>query len=221
MIFLRSYEITIVNNLNAIIDQIRHDFEAKNGARDIALKRSRELIRYCSLSIRACHRHEFEKARELLVKVDELALQMTSDLADYPDLYHAGYTRDALKEVTEAHLVYALIHHDPLPSPVALNVPNNAYLGGLAEAATEMRRYILDLIRQDRLEEAEGYFVKMDDIYSVLVTIDFPDALTGGLRRQTDIVRGVTERTRGDLTVAVRQRKLERALRDFEESISE
>ena len=211
----------IVNNLNAIIDQIRHDFEAKNGARDIALKRSRELIRYCSLSIRACHRHEFEKARELLVKVDELALQMTSDLADYPDLYHAGYTRDALKEVTEAHLVYALIHHDPLPSPVALNVPNNAYLGGLAEAATEMRRYILDLIRQDRLEEAEGYFVKMDDIYSVLVTIDFPDALTGGLRRQTDIVRGVTERTRGDLTVAVRQRKLERALRDFEESISE
>ena len=211
----------IVNNLNAIIDQIRHDFEAKNGARDIALKRSRELIRYCSLSIRACHRHEFEKARELLVKVDELALQMTSDLADYPDLYHAGYTRDALKEVTEAHLVYALIHHDPLPSPAALNVPNNAYLGGLAEAATEMRRYILDLIRQDRLEEAEGYFVKMDDIYSVLVTIDFPDALTGGLRRQTDIVRGVTERTRGDLTVAVRQRKLERALRDFEESISE
>jgi translin len=211
----------IVNNLNAIIDQIRHDFEAKNGARDIALKRSRELIRYCSLSIRACHRHEFEKARELLVKVDELALQMTSDLADYPDLYHAGYTRDALKEVTEAHLVYALIHHDPLPSPAALNVPNNAYLGGLAEAATEMRRYILDLIRQARLEEAEGYFVKMDDIYSVLVTIDFPDALTGGLRRQTDIVRGVTERTRGDLTVAVRQRKLERALRDFEESISE
>jgi translin len=210
-----------VNNLNAIIDQIRHDFEAKNGARDIALKRSRELIRYCSLSIRACHRHEFEKARELLVKVDELALQMTSDLADYPDLYHAGYTRDALKEVTEAHLVYALIHHDPLPSPAALNVPNNAYLGGLAEAATEMRRYILDLIRQDRLEEAEGYFVKMDDIYSVLVTIDFPDALTGGLRRQTDIVRGVTERTRGDLTVAVRQRKLERALRDFEEQVSQ
>ena len=116
--------------------------------------------------------------------------------------------------------MYALIHHDPLPTPAELNVPHSAYLGGLAEAATEMRRYILDLIRQDRLEEAEGYFVKMDDIYSVLVTIDFPDAITGGLRRQTDIVRGVTERTRGDLTVAVRQRRLERALRDFEESVS-
>ncbi len=211
----------VLNNLNDIIDAIREDFEARSAARDVALKRSRELIRHCSLSIRACHRHEFDLALELLSKVDALAAQMTSDLVDYPDLYHAGYTRDALKEVTEAHLVYALIHHDPLPTPAALGVPNNAYLGGLAEAATEMRRYILDLVRQDRLEEAEGYFVKMDDIYSVLVTIDFPDAITGGLRRQTDIVRGVTERTRGDLTVAVRQRKLERALRDFEEQVSQ
>ncbi len=209
-----------MNNLNNIIETIRQDFEARNGARDIALKRSRELIRHCSLSIRACHRHEFALALDLLDTVDALAAQMTSDLVDYPDLYYAGYTRDALKEVTEAHLVYALIHHDPLPTPAELNVPDSAYLGGLAEAATEMRRYILDLIRQDRLEEAEGYFVKMDDIYSVLVTIDFPDAITGGLRRQTDIVRGVTERTRGDLTVAVRQRRLERALRDFENSIS-
>jgi len=209
-----------VNNLNAIIEHIRQDFEAKNAARDQALKRSRELIRYCSLSIRACHRHEFNLARELLTQVDELAAQMIADLEYYPDLYHAGYTRDALKEVTEAHLVYALIHHDPLPTPETLHVPHNAYLGGLAEAATEMRRYILDLVRQDRLEEAEVYFVKMDEIYSVLVTIDFPDAITGGLRRQTDIVRGVTERTRGDLTLTVRQRKLERALHHFEESIS-
>ena len=209
-----------MKNLTTIIDTIRQDFEAKNMARDLALKRSRELIRFCSLSIRACHRHEFEKARALLTQVDDLAAAMIADLIDYPDLYHAGYTRDALKELTEAHLVYALIHHDPLPTPAELHVPHNAYLGGLAEAATEMRRYLLDLIRQDRLEEAEGYFTKMDDIYSVLVTIDFPDAITGGLRRQTDIVRGVTERTRGDLTVAVRQRKLEMALRAFEERIS-
>ena len=209
-----------MNNLNDIIEDIRKDFDTKNTARDQALKRSRELIRHCSLSIRACHRHEFEQALDMLVKVDELADKMTADLADYPDLYYAGYTRDALKEVTEAHLVYALIHHDPLPTPADLGVSNSAYLGGLAEAATEMRRYILDLIRQDRLGEAEAYFIKMDDIYSVLVTIDFPDAITGGLRRQTDIVRGVTERTRGDLTVAVRQRKLEQALRTFENSIN-
>ena len=208
-----------MNNLNQIIEHIRQDFDAKNAARDLALKRSRELIRFCSLSIRACHRHEFEKAQDLLAQADTLAAAMTTDLDAYPDLYHAGYTRDALKELTEAHLVYALIHHDPLPTPEALHVPHNAYLGGLAEAATEMRRYLLDLIRQDQLQEAEVYFAKMDEIYSVLVTIDFPDAITGGLRRQTDIVRGVTERTRGDLTLAVRQRKLERALRDFEESI--
>ncbi|HEY80389.1 MAG TPA: haloacid dehalogenase [Anaerolineae bacterium] len=209
-----------MDNLNAIMDSIRRDLDARNEARDQALKRSRDLIRHCSLSIRACHRHAFDKARELLAQVDALAAQMSADLAAYPDLYYAGYTRDALKEVVEAHLVYALIHHDPLPTPEALNVPSSVYLGGLAEAATEMRRFILDLIRQDRLDEAEAYFVKMDEIYSILVTIDFPDALTGGLRRQTDIVRGVTERTRGDLTVAVRQRRLERALQRFESMVS-
>ena len=209
-----------MENLQAIIESIRQDFDARNLARDEALRQSRELIRQCSLSIRACHRHEFDKARDLLAQVDELAQAMTANLADYPDLYYAGYTRDALKEVVEAHLVYALIHHDPLPTPQDLAVPGHVYLGGLAEAATELRRFILDLIRQDRLDEAEAYFEKMDEIYSVLVTIDFPDAITGGLRRQTDIVRGVTERTRGDLTVAVRQRKLERALRQFEDVIN-
>ncbi len=209
-----------MENLPAIIDFLRADLEARDAARDQALKRSRDLIRHCSLAIRACHRHEFDQARERLAQVDALASQMTADLQAFPDLYFAGYTRDALKEVVEAHLVYALIHHDPLPTPQELNVPTSAYLGGLAEAATEMRRFILDLIRQDRLEEAERYFQKMEEIYNALITMDFPDAITGGLRRQTDVVRGVTERTRGDLTVAVRQRRLEQALRRVETIIN-
>ncbi len=205
-----------MNNLQTIVDRILNDFEAKNTARDAALKRSRELIRYCSLSIRASHRHDFDEAAQLLAEASARALEMTSDLEPYPDLLHAGYTRDALKEVAEAHIVYALVHHDSLPEPEELGIPYDAYLGGLAEAVGEMRRFILDLVRQDLLDEAEALFVYMDEVYSVLVTIDFPDAITGGLRRQTDMVRGVTERTRGDLTVAVRQRNLERALREFE-----
>ncbi|HEY52614.1 MAG TPA: haloacid dehalogenase, partial [Caldilineae bacterium] len=106
-----------MNNLQPIIDRIRHDFDAKNAARDGALKRSRELIRYCSLSIRASHRHEFDEAGRLLAEARDRAAELTSDLAPYPDLYHAGYTRDALKEVAEAHLVFALVHHDLLPEP--------------------------------------------------------------------------------------------------------
>ena len=208
-----------MNNLQAIVERIRTDFEAKNTARDGALKRSRELIRFCSLSIRASHRHEFDEAARLLGETRERAAKLTSDLKPYPDLYHAGYTRDALKEVAEAHLVYALVHHDLLPEPEELGIPYASYLGGLAEAVGELRRFILDLVRRDRLEEAESLFLYMDEVYSTLVTIDFPDAITGGLRRQTDMVRGVTERTRGDLTVAVRQRNLEQALRDFEANV--
>lgn len=206
-----------MDNLNPIVERIREDFTAKNNARDEALKRSRELIRYCSLSIRASHRHDFDDAAALMQQARDLAAAMTEGVKDYPDIYHAGYTRDALKELTEAHIVYALVHHDPLPDPEKLAVPYDSYLGGLAEAAGELRRFILDLVRQDLLDEAEELFVDMDEIYSALTLIDFPDAITGGLRRQTDMVRGVTERTRGDLTVAVRQRKLERALREVEQ----
>lgn len=208
-----------MDNLDAIIERIRADFDNKNAVRDRTLKRSRELIRYCSLSIRATHRHEFDKAEEWLGRARELAQDMLTDLAGYPDLAAAGYTRDALKEVAEARIVLALIHREPLPEPEDLAVPYDAYLGGLAEAAGELRRFILDLVRRDRLDEAEQLFSAMDEIYSALVTVDFPDAITAGLRRQTDMVRGVTERTRGDLTMAVRQRRLEDALKTFEQHI--
>lgn len=205
-----------LDNLASIIETIRRDFEARTSARDLALKRSRELIRHCSLSIRASHRHEFEEAQYQMRLARELAAALATELKSYPELYYAGYTQDALKELTEAHIVFALIHHQALPTPAELGVPFPAYLGGLAEAVGELRRFTLDLVRRDRLDEAEKLFVYMDDIYSVLVTIDFPDAITGGLRRQTDMVRGVTERTRGDLTLTMRQQRLEHALRTFE-----
>ncbi len=207
-----------MQNLSAIIETIRADFENRNAARDQALRHSRELIRHCSLSIRACHRHEFDEAQRLLDTARRLATELSQALTGYPELFHAGYTQDALKELAEAHLLFALVHHQPLPTPGELGIPHAAYLGGLAEAVGELRRFTLDLMRRDRLDEAERLFGYMDDIYSVLVTIDFPDAITHGLRRQTDIVRGVTERTRGDLTLTLRQHRLERALRKREQA---
>ena len=147
------------------------------------------------------------------------AQAMVEPLADHPELYHVGYTQDALKELVEAHLLYAFITGGPLPAPAELAVTGATYLKGLTEAATEMRRFALDLMRQDRVEEADPYLEMMDEIYSLLVTVDFPDAVTGGLRRQTDVLRGVLERTRGDLTTAMRQEKMQAALRRVEERL--
>jgi translin len=145
---------------------------------------------------------------------------MVDGVADYADLYHAGYTQDALKELAEANITYALITDQPLPDPDELGVEYAAYLNGLGEAAGELRRHVLDLIRHGELERGEEILSMMDDIYGVLVTIDFPNAITGGLRRTTDMVRGVLERTRGDLTMSLRQEKLQQALRDFEERVN-
>jgi len=188
----------------------------KNHARDQALARSRELIRHCALTIRAVHRGEFAGAAELLATACAEASRMVGDLADHPELYHSGYTQDALKELAEASITYALITDQPLPTPEELHVLPATYLNGLGEAMGELRRYILDVVRHGEVGRCEQMLQAMEDVYSVLVTIDYPDALTGGLRRTTDMVRGVLERTRGDLTVAARQDAMQQALHEFE-----
>ncbi|CAG0943646.1 hypothetical protein ANRL1_01436 [Anaerolineae bacterium] len=209
-----------MQGLDAIGEKIRKNFETKNAARDAALAASRELIRHCALSIRATHRAEYPEAAQTLARAREIAAQMKTSVAAYPDLYFAGYVQDALKEVAEAHIVHALVTGENIPDPDALGVDYAAYLNGLGEAAGELRRYSLDIIRHDTSERVEKVLDAMEDIYSLLVTMDFPDALTGGLRRTTDMVRGVLERTRGDLTVAARQEKLEKTLREFEDRIN-
>ena len=205
--------------LDAIVDEITQQMEEISQLRDGTLSRSRRLIRDCAHSIRAMHRHELATAEEMLAAARRDAQAMVEPLADHPELYHVGYTQDALKELVEAHLLYAFITGGPLPAPAELAVTGATYLKGLTEAATEMRRFALDLMRQNRVEEADPYLEMMDEIYSLLVTVDFPDAVTGGLRRQTDVLRGVLERTRGDLTTAMRQEKMQAALRRVEERL--
>ncbi len=195
----------MLDNLNDISNKIRISFEAKNTVRDMALVQSRDLIRYCANSIRAIHRHEFDEAQVLLEQAKLSAQIMVDGMAEHRDLYQAGYSQDALKELAEAYITYALVRDLPLPDPDELGVDYAAYLNGLGEAVGELRRYALDLVRRDEVEKSEQILQAMDDIYSVLVTIDFPDAITRGLRRTTDVTRSILEKTRGDLTMTLRQ----------------
>jgi len=208
-----------MDNLDAIIERIRATFTERNAARDLTLGRSRELIRFCSLTIRAVHREEFAEAEQLLNTAKQAAAAMKADIAAHPELYYTGYTQDSLKELTEACCVFAIVQHKPIPTPEEIEIDEAAYLNGLAEAASELRRRALDLIRRDRVDEAERMLTAMDDIYAQLVTIDFPDALTGGLRRTTDTLRAVLERTRGDLTTTLQQEKLQKALQEMEKRL--
>lgn len=209
-----------MENLDEIAERIRASFDARTAARDRALAQARTLTRYCANSIRSVHRGEYELAEENLAQARALAKSLQSDLADYPDLYYAGYTQDALKEYAEASIVYALVPNHPLPGPEDLNLEYATYLQGLAEAAGELRRRCMDILRHGHSDDAERLLSYMDDIYAVLVTMDYPDAITGGLRRLTDIVRGVTERTRGDITISLRQAKLEKSLQELEAKLS-
>lgn len=209
-----------MSGLAEIIEQIQQDFTAKNQARDQALQRSRRLIRLCAQAIRATHRQEWDEAAAKIAQARDEAATLVGDLEQFPDLIYSGYTQDALKEYVEANLAYALIRGESLPTPESLEVESATYLGGLTEAATELRRRILDIIRHRHTDEAERLLDAMDAIYTELITVDFPDAITLGLRRRTDVLRGVLERTRGDLTTSLRQQRLQEALRDLERQLN-
>jgi len=203
--------------IDTIVNDISSQLEMTNQARDRALVDSRQVIRHAANAIRALHRGEREQSERSLSAGRALVDATRRDLADHPDLYWAGYVQDAQKELAEAHLVAAMIRDDAeIPGPEELRVERAPYLNGLAEAASEMRRYILDVIRKGgagEMAEAERVLRIMDDVYTSLITVDFPDSVTGGLRRTVDALRAVLERTRGDLTISMRQAELERALR--------
>jgi translin len=210
-----------LQTLDGIGDRIIAYLDGKNAARDLALQRSRTMIRHCATAIRAAHRDERDLSKEHLEQARQIKEALSEELKDYPDLYHAGYTQDAFKEYAEASIVDALFSGEPLPDPDDLNMEYAAYLGGLGEAAGELRRRTLDILRHSQSEEAERLLQMMDEIYGLLVTVDFPDAITGKLRRLTDVVRGIVERTRGDLTTSLRQDDLKTALQAMQDRLNE
>jgi translin len=201
-----------MQKLESIAENIRKNFDARTTLRDQALSRARQLTRACSLAIRAVHRDDDEAMQTQLQEARQLANELRDSLANHPDLYYTGYTQDALKEFVEANVTCALIRNEPLQTPEELVVEPATYLNGLAEVVGELRRRTLDILRHGYSKEAERLLNYMDEIYSILVTMDYPDAITNGLRRQTDLARGIIEKTRGDITFSLRGEHLEQAI---------
>jgi translin len=202
----------MLNNLESITNQARQDLAARDAAREKMLPLCREVIRCSGNAIRAVHRQDYSQAGELLNSAHSHLAAAEKAVEGFSELGSTGAVRDAQKEVAEANITLALVTGKPLPGPRELNVDTAAYLNGMGEAVGELRRYMLDAMRKGDLSRGEELLTVMDDIYSVLVTIDFPDAITSGLRRTTDMVRGVLERTRSDLTLATQQKALETRL---------
>src|SRR5438445_8592941 len=184
----------------------------KHAARERALPKSRAVIRYCANSIRAAHRQEFQAAEELLAQASALITEMAADLHEHQDIFYAGFVQDAQKEYAEAATFTALTQGRSLPDAVELSIGWAPYLNGLGEMIGELRRYVLDQLRRGNLDTGEVFLRQMDDVYALLTLVDFPDAITLGLRRTTDTARNILEKTRGDLTLAVSQAQLQQRM---------
>lgn len=209
----------IRTHLADVADFAQRRFSETHGARERALRLSRDMVRGSANSIRASHRGDFDRARELLDEVAAAAREVAELRTSQPAVYYAGYVEDANKEYVEASVVLAIVQGAAPPGPEELGVGPAAYLNGLGDVAGELRRYILDALRRGDFSRSEELLGVMDEIYTVLVSMDFPDAVTRGLRRSADMVRGTLERTRGDLTVALRQHRLEERMDAFESAV--
>ncbi len=210
----------VLAELTSICNRIRKEFDAKDAARENGLSRSREVIRNSANAIRAVHRAEYEEAVSLMKESAKLLAEVDKVLKDYPDVYYAGFVQDAQKEHSEAHQTYALIRGEPLPDPDELDVGYAPYLNALGEAVGELRRHALDGIRHNEFGWGEGILAAMDEIYYAMVSFDYPTAISGGLKRTADVTRSLIERTRGDITNATRQQRLETALADIESRLN-
>ena len=199
-------------DLAGLGDRARHELEAAHRARETALASCRETIRSCGLAIRAVHRLEPAESQSRVREADESLRRAQEALAPFPRLAAAGFLHDAEKELAEARLTAALVGGTTLPGPGELGVGLAAWLNGLAEAASELRRHLLDRLRAGETARGEELLGAMEDVYDMLVTIEYPDAITGGLRRATDALRAVVERSRADVTTTVLQATLQRAI---------
>lgn len=199
-------------DLGALSSSFQRRFEEKTAAREKALSASRRSIRASANAIRAIHRRDFEQAEQLMADSRAALDSGKEAVADHLDVYFAGFLQDAQKEYAEARLTDAVVRVADLPSPDDLNVEIAPYLNGMAETIGEARRAILDLLRRGEIAESERILSAMEDMFYVLVSMDFPDAITRNLRRSTDMARGIMERTRGDLSITLVQRNLQEAL---------
>ena len=206
----------VLEELSAICQKIRDNFDTKDAARERGLTISREMIRNSANAIRAVHREEYKEAQALMEATAKLRDEAEQALKDHPDVRHAGFVHDAQKEYAESRQTYALIRGEPLPDPDDLRVGYAAYLNGLGEAVGELRRHALDRIRHNDMEWGEGILRAMDEVYYALSSFDYPPAISGGLKRTADVTRSLIERTRGDITNAVRQQRLEAGLAELE-----
>jgi translin len=198
--------------LDRIHQSLRGELDAKNKAREKGLPLCRNSIRHSANAIRAIHRGEKEEAERLMQESRTCLDEADAAMAAHPDIRQAGFFHDAAKEYAEARLTHALVFDLAFPTPDELRVEAPAYLNGMGEAIGEMRRYILDVMRHGRLQRAEELLGSMDEIYFILTSMDYPDAMTGGLRRTTDVARSIMERTRGDVTTTLIQEGLRKAL---------
>ena len=184
-----------LENLSSIFDKL-------NDIREQSLTTSREIVRECSKSIRNIHRNDEVSAKEHIENARKKLENLKSITSDVSEISYAGYVLDAEREFVEAVMFYTFEVSGYIEPFNNFNVHPSSYIQGIGDTIGEWRRKALDHLRNLDIKKAETYLAIMEEGMGTLNELDYPDALTGGLRRYADNARSIIERTRSDITNA-------------------
>jgi len=203
-----------MKNLNKIVDKIEKSIDDKDKIREQALKNSREIIINCRKAIQSIHQKQIKKAKENINTASETLQKLNQITKNYPELYHAGFVENAAQELVEAHCFLNIKQGKDLPDPDDINTTYSSYLMGLCDLVGELRRTALDSIRQGKPKKADKCLDMMEEIYDVIIRFDYPSGLIP-IKKKQDMVRGMIEKTRGELAVASCERRIEYRTDEF------
>ncbi len=190
----------IFSKIIDVLDKLDED-------REEILRKSRVIIKDCSIAIKSIHREENKSYQDIILKIKNELDVLKNLIIKNPGHFYK-YLKTPEQEYTEAIVLFSIIQNQKIPTHIDLNVDALHYILGLADVIGELRRYILDNIRKSRIDVINDILEKMDELYTYLFSLDYPSGMTKDLRHKTDVARNIIEKTRGDITLSVQMNNL-------------
>ncbi len=199
-------------NFDEIFADIDQNLGTIDTLREDVLQKTRSIVRMAAETIKAVHREEWDVAEKNITEMKSLLKGVREQVSKHETLLRRNYTEISEQEYAEAAILFSILHKGQLASPKDLEIPDLAWLLGLADVAGELRRHCLDAIRKGDMKTAEDALGLMEEIYRKLFSLDYPKGMTGSLREKTDTIRKLLQATRGEVSMATHMSRLNQNL---------
>ena len=205
-VFLK--QVMTLKNVKSSLPRISKSLKDSNASREFLIKNTRDVVILCSHSIIAAHKGDLRLAKQKIKKA-EAVIKVNQKKAKNE---FKKYLITPEQEFVEANSFLAVVENKEIPSLKSLNVSDESYILGLLDCIGELKRLVLDNIRNGQLKEADRIFNVMENLYQALYPFAMYDKIVKETRRKLDVNRILVEETRSVITEEIRRNHFIKAL---------